>query len=537
MRAILTILILIAAVYSLPAQCPDPAVVSDRNTGEIADTCLCRYLEKFSGDQVNVSLKKWAHNNSLGNAALVNCYRSTLRSNASAWQEILKIWEKSNGTPFDVFMKLVNSGKPEQADLIFTIFEGEGRLDAHDLLRWAKIKSVIGDFRRIPGLFCRFIRSEPRITSIALNQFSGLLGDMPLSAADSAIQQFLDCGLAGPEADTATIASWAADACSRLGLYEREVEILKSSRLPSLREELLDAAKKRFIRRNYKDAIEAAREFYRGNDDKEDLRAAATIIYQSFRELGHADSALLWFERSGLKTEASNAEAVVLYQNAGDFSKASGLIDSLSRSIVRDTLLIRQYLFTGEREKAAKSVQSSKFLTKSEKLNVLWEIRTLLFSGKIKEFNEYLNKTKIVPSWNFAGELLSYKYRMQRFGKSETALDTWAEIEYNIYIGKPERASSLLSEAKVPMDLKGHLVLRLAEALIEKGHNSASLKLLAGWDESGAAPELLYYKGEALMRTGEIDSARAIMNRIVLQHPDDVFSGKARIFLSGLDWK
>jgi tetratricopeptide (TPR) repeat protein len=523
--------ILSAAAWSRAADKNESACLPG---SEPADTCLCRLLEGVSSsDSVMTFLKRWSEKKHLSNAALVNCYKSKLRSHARHWQEIIRIWEKSNGTPYEVFVALVNSGRQEEADRIFTVFESEGKLDSHDLLRWAKVKSVIGDFKRIPGLVCRFIDAEPRLTSVALNQFNGFLDEMSPSAADSAIKGFLSCGLAKPGSDSATIISWTADACSRLGFYDLEIEILSLSRLPSIQEKLLDAAKNRFSRRKYREAIKAAKKFYEIKPNKE----AATIIYRSFRETGADDSAITWIERTGYRTDNSITEAVILYQNAGQFNKASALIDSLPRSLGRDTLILRQYLFTGEREKAADAVKSSTFLNKSEKLTVLWKIRTLLFSRRMDEFLEYLKKVKIVPSWDNAGELLSYKYRMQRLAKSTVALDTWAEIEYNIYIGKPQQATGVLAEAKVSDDLKGHLILHLAGALIDRGENRAALSLLSTWKESKPTPEFLYCKGEALFRTGETDSAMGIMKRIVMEFPGDIFSGKARIFLSEINSK
>ena len=109
------------------------------------------------------------------------------------------------------------------------------------------------------------------------------------------------------------------------------------------------------------------------------------------------------------------------------------------------------------------------------------------------EFLEYLKKVKIVPSWDNAGELLSYKYRMQRLAKSTVALDTWAEIEYNIYIGKPQQATGVLAEAKVSDDLKGHLILHLAGALIDRGENRAALSLLSTLERVQTYSEFLYY--------------------------------------------
>ena len=510
---------------------------------EIDESCLGPVLSKLisrkhNWDSLAIFVRIWSQRNGFSNQALFSCYREGLSGHRKVWDAIVSSWELTNGLAQDVFAGLVNSGKPVVADSLFTIFEAEGKLDVHDFLRWAKVKSITGDFRRIPGLYCRVLSNERRLASIALSQFANILDDVPTGSADSILQSFYRCSLGRNGADTVMICAWLANTYSRLGLYERELEVLGSLQdIPVVKERLLVTARSHFTIKQYEQAIAAARLVYRGAGNDKLKIQAATIIYQSFIEQGKNDSALIWVELAGFKSEMAKLEAVVLYQNAGSLKRAQSLIDSLGRSLARDSLTVRQLLFKGETGKAVQAVSDATFLPKSERHNVLWKCRAYLFDKKTSDMSEFLKSVKIQPSWEQSEELLSYKYYLQRFANSFVALDVWAEIEYNIYIGNFESTINLLTANAVPSQLKWYLVLRAAKVLIEKGMSAPAIKLLACCSDTRVSAEFLYYKAEALYRESDIDSALSIMKNVVLNSPPGVFSEKARLFLSDIELK
>ena len=494
---------------------------------------------KIPEDSLTRLITTWSEKEVLSTAVLISCYNDSVYKKPKLWRTLISEWEKSNGSPYDVFTDLVRSGKPRIADTLFLIFDKEGKLDAHDVMRWAKIKGLVEEYNMVAGLYCRVLRAEPSLTPIALSQFMQVLGEMPPECADSVLNQFYRCGIEIPDADTVSLRIWIADAFSRLGLYKQEIAVLSGvpNLPPKTVERLIDAARRHFSKRRFDQAIAASRVVYQ-RVGKGDFRSVvATILYQSYMEQGNRDSALVWLERADMTSERVRSEAVALYQSAGNLQKAGELIDSLSRSLVKDTLQIRQELFSGNFTNAAALVQSANSMKRSQQSVTVWNVRTLLFAGKLKEVAEILGTARIEPSWEYAGELLSCKYWLQKLGSSPEALATWAQIEYNIYVGKPDHSAELISKSTISSDLKWRLELRAAKGLIQGGRFDQASTLLSRGNENEVSPEYLYFKAEALHGKGVTDSAQVILEKIVLHHPKDVFSGKARIFLSNIGMK
>jgi hypothetical protein len=161
----------------------------------------------------------------------------------------------------------------------------------------------------------------------------------------------------------------------------------------------------------------------------------------------------------------------------------------------------------------------------------LWTSRCALFSGRSQELGALLDSAVFSPSWEGAGELLAMQYRYQQLGEDAQAITDWGRIEHALYCGQPLAALRFFSpSAYLP---RGATVLRLLliEALLAADHLSQAAQLTAAIDAQQAQPRELFAVAEVLIRQGALEQARPLLERLILNHPHDIFSSKARVVL------
>ncbi len=492
-------------------------------------------------DSVTLFVKKWTEQHKTSTSLLFTSYRSDLiYSRKPIWALIVSDWEKDNQTLYSEIDNLVKRGQYVSADTLYSIFDAEGKLDAQDCLKWANIKSLLGDHSKNAMLYCKAIQKEPMLSVFAFHQLGRELKESDLGIAEKVLEQFSKCAIESPGSDTLSIYSWLADIYAELGFYNQELAALElmSASGGAIAARALETAQKRYSLHKYKEAVEAARMSYQNTDRFSIRSVAAAICYQSFLKVGQIDSASGWLRRMELGSDKNRTEAITFYQNYGDFSNAALLIDSLSVSVAKDSLIIRQFILQGDIQKAFKYFQRPELkIHKDQKNASLWKARMLLFCGKYEDFAAFLDTLEVAPFWECAGELLSYQYWIRRFGNSSEALAAWAEIEYNLYCGSFHKISQVLNHYRTEDQLRSQLVLYAGKSFVNRGRYKEALMLLESDTLQEENPELLYYKAEALYHCGDQTSARSILNRIILEYSADLYSDKARVFINehGLD--
>jgi hypothetical protein len=523
----------------------------------ISEQCLCSALASIdmSDDESTIKnfisiLEQWAKTNTLGHQILFAGYKNEpIHRNRSIWQAVLTLWEKSNPSPYAAVVSLINSGAPSNADTLLRILDSEGKIDIPELLRWAKIKVVIHDYTLIPALYCRIISKKPqnqrdstsllRAQSVALDQFSSQIDEIRGETADQLLQQFKKCSLEMLDADSSLIRSWLAQVYSRLGLFDRALEtltsIVPSNNAATLSADLSDIARERYLYQHYIPALGAAKASYSRAKDVEILADAAAIIYQSFLALGLQDSALVWIKKANLTTESRIIDAIVLYQNSAQALQAQTLIDKLGPSLTKDTLQIRAYIMNNQIDRALPGLNRSVFLKRSAPDMLLWKIRILIFTNKISDVAAILDSNSIPIGNESATELLRYKYWLERLQDCRDALEVWSTIEYNNFKGKLEKNGFLSQNEKIDQKCQWRLALMVARIFYEKKKLSASIEVLNSCNESHVSADFLYFKALYLYESGKFDSAKVLLQRIVLDHTDEIYSGKARLQLTKME--
>ncbi len=514
------------------------------NCDQIDSNCFFSVLQplveqkgkKGLQDSLTLFVKRWTEQHKTGSSLLFLCYRSEfIYSRKPVWALIVSDWEKDNETLYSEIDNLVKRGFHARADTLYSIFDAEGKLGSQDWLKWAKIKGLVGDYSKIAMLYCKAIHKEPMLSVFAFHQLGRELKDSDSVTAEKVLEQFSRCGIESPGSDSVSIYSWLADIYAELGFYQHELGALNlmSSSGAAIAARALETARRRYALHKYREAIEAAIMSYQSTDRFSVRSMAASICYQSFMKMGEIDSAAGWLKRMELGSDKNRIEAVTFYQNWGEFSNAAPLIDSLSLSVARDSLTLRQFILQGNIQKAFAYFNRSELkIHKDQKNASLWKARMLLFSDKFKDFTAFLDTLEVAPFWECARELILYQYWVERLRNSSESLAAWASIEYNLYCGSFNKISQTLNHNRAGDQLWHQLVLYAGKSCINRGRYKEALMLLELDTLKEKSPEFLYSKAEALYHCGDAVSARSVLNRIILEYPADLHSDKARVFIN-----
>lgn len=443
------------------------------------------------------------------------------------------LWEKRNGYHNEVAGKLAESGAYGKADTLFMLFDKAGRLDSYDLLQWAHIQEVLGAVKDACSLYCRICVNNSQLAPVIFNQLTSIVSDASSDTVRQLIDSFCRCYLLSKNADTAMIRNWCADNYGRAGLYDDQIRVIVALDFPHWpsAQKLLDVARERFSKKHYSQTALPANLAYVRLAKPELKSIAAALLYQSYLETGKKDSALYWLEKADLHSDSRKADAAVLYQSTGHLQKSREIIESLSPSVVRDTLLIRQYLFSDDPANAlAVVLHRGAVWDRSEREAALWKARTLLYSANKDELTAMFDSINIQPSWDSAEELLRIRYLLQRFG-DENMFKLWAKIEYDLFIGRTQHAAQLIAGKFADATTGSILALRVAKVFIENGDAKGALSVLSYYDNENSA-EYMYYNAESLFLSGDSERSFRTLQKLLLNYPGDIFSSKARILIS-----
>ncbi|KMQ52578.1 hypothetical protein CHISP_0347 [Chitinispirillum alkaliphilum] len=456
-----------------------------------------------------------------------------LRNDSTLWTSVVSLWEKNSEPPFDIVSGYLNRRRFRQADTLFSILDKAGRLNADDLMRWGRVKGVLEHFNEASGLYCRIINSEPRLSYTALSQMARYMDDAEKESVSEALDHLLGCVLSDPGADTVLVRNWIADYCMRKGYFHKELEItlaLETSSSP-VAHRLWRSAQDHFGAKRYSLAVKSGTEAYQRLQSDSVRAAVAAVMYQSYINLSENDSALGWLKLADLSREEHTVQAAALYQYTGHLQNALELIGNLEPSFTRDTLLLRQYLFKGEVERASGMAKNlSVDWRRNARDGALWEARVALFQANIADASELFDSIPFFSLWNNMKEVLNSKYWLRQLRNSENALHTWALMQYDFFLGDLDGASLLLGESSLPSEFRQMLLTQLVKRYLEAGEPQKALSAI----RDGAKPdvaELLYYKARAMKKSGDLESAETVLQNILLQFPMDIYSQKARVML------
>lgn len=461
---------------------------------------------------------------------------SGLAGDTTARLEIVGIWERYNGSFREKLAAYQDRGMYPAADSLCETLHGLGALDVYDLLRWTRVKGVLNDHAGAARVFCRIAAREPNLVRSVRSQLVHQLAEVEPEEQRAVLTRFSRCRLAGGGVDSAAHLQWLAIACGRFGLYREEVDALIAMDAEEhlVGRRLLAVAEGRFRHRLYDRVTRPAAEAFARLERPGERTRAAVLAYQAYMQRERIDSALVWFDRAGLRDPRSRADAAVLYQLAGLTGKADSVLALIPPSPARDTLAIRQHIFVGKRERAREFADSLRMVSHwrgREEEMALWRLRTAVFAGEIVEAKLILDSTEISPSRPYAREVLDYRYGLKRLGPNPSAFAFWGELESAAYTGDLDSAAARADLSPFSAETRRFLAATLARKLLGERAPETALRVLDQVPEEELTPRLKYHRAEALFLVGRIDRARSILEDLIVNDPGDIYSSKARIYL------
>lgn len=454
--------------------------------------------------------------------------------------DIIKLGKSNNGSIRKNLVQLEERGLYAEADSLYNDLFLLSLYDVYDLLKWTKIKGILGDYNGAAKIYCEVSQFRKNFISIAQNQFARLLAESDSSDIQrSALEIYKKCYLSKPNSDTLSLSNWLSRTYARFKLFSEEdnaiVELDNNAKSKGKR--LLRAAQRRFSNRFFTEAIPPALKSWKYLSTEPQRQRCAIILYQSYSNIGKADSAIVWLEKVKLTNDLSKTDAVVLYQLTGLFKKSYCIINTLKESINRDTLTIRQFLFERKFENACSFVTKctkAKHWRQARIDNFLWKIRTSVFSGVLEDATLYLDSINSIgssPSWRYASEILVYRMAIQRLGIHPTAFAYWGKLRYFAYIKTPQYMIAGFNKEKWPLTILEYFTITLTQALIKNELYEKAQYVLDLVLELNESQQLNYFRALASFNMGYIEKAKKLFENIILFDPDDVFAHKARIYL------
>jgi hypothetical protein len=494
-------------------------------SGEAALGMLRRYLQDRGG-----------LDRSLLSAAARICQPTPA---SKEWPPLLALWEKRNGRLQESVAALREAARLPEADSLYMVFNATGRLDALDLLNWAEVRGVLGQYSGAAAALCQATRREPRLVTLVQSQLVHLLSDSDTDAVRAALGAYRDCAMSAPGTDTLALGRWLAAVYGRFGLLddERSALVEIAGKKSDVRRQLLELSFSHLAQRHCRQAIAAALPVVRQVPGDNLSELASTVLYQAYDCAGVRDSAVIWLDRARPSAPETRVNATVLYQRAGMRGKADSVLSLLPDGLSKDTLRLRQFLLSGRPDSASSSLSSMKtrpWWRASDQTAQLWSVRTALFGGAFGSLQAALDSLRFEPSWAYAAEMIACRYYTERLKSDPAALADWACLEYALYRGGGKEGVGCLHPQASATSTGQIVALRLIRALLDEHEIALASRLASQLDTVKTVPEQTYYCAEILAAQGELNQARKLLEGLIGAQQRDVFSTKARILLSRL---
>jgi hypothetical protein len=129
--------------------------------------------------------------------------------------------------------------------------------------------------------------------------------------------------------------------------------------------------------------------------------------------------------------------------------------------------------------------------------------------------------------------VLAFRYKLEVLRDSPDALRDFGAVEYALWLGKPKKAAAVPLSAFAP-GARRMLACDIIASLLELDLVDDAAKVLSQLGASETSPELEYFRGDILIRQGDSGRGGAVLEKLVLSSPGDVFAIRAKQLLSRL---
>jgi thioredoxin-like negative regulator of GroEL len=136
-----------------------------------------------------------------------------------------------------------------------------------------------------------------------------------------------------------------------------------------------------------------------------------------------------------------------------------------------------------------------------------------------------------VPGAPGAHELLEYQYAARRLAPHASALRTWGMLRHARFAGRQARAVDRLDLQGMAPAAQQLLLETAVSSLLESDDFHRAGALIEEVAPENRSPKMRYHLAEALLRAGRMDEGRALLQELVNESSDAVYSARARMYL------
>jgi tetratricopeptide (TPR) repeat protein len=450
--------------------------------------------------------------------------------------DLVTLWTKTHGKPRDRLVELEKRAAYMEMDSLYSMLSRAGNLDAYELVKWGRLLGILKKYDDAARIYCEAGAREPSLTQMLRAQLLRMLSEADAPQRAEILNSYYTCSIQESGTDIPGLLRWITTVYGNFGLYSDEVAGISTAFSDPVRSarELFELAKRRFSRRLFKETIEPAIAAHAILRTEQEQNECAALLYLSYLETGKTDSAIIWFKKGKLTDPESMKRAAVLYQAAGLFVQADSLIGMMAPSITRDTLSLRQLIFTG-RISDARHMATERTKLKHWRGSAgdasLWKIRTAVYTGDLAGTIDCIDSARFDMAWQGAREVLGQRYAAHIFKTDPDTYNLWGKLMRALYTGHPETMPDTVVAAQARGAVRELIYAALAEALAAERRYDLVYSLISTMPATEASPRLLYFYSESCIMQGKTVQAQQMLEKLILEYPLDVFSGKARIYL------
>lgn len=430
---------------------------------------------------------------------------------------------------------LSSTGQQSSLDSLFTAYDKANRLEPFDYLQWAQLKNILTAYSAMGDCYCTAALRMPQLAELVKRSLAGHLRDASRDTVRVVISNVVNCLASPGNTDTIPLRLWAYETYASHELYPEAIQVLLrfSSPLKPAGRELSALSRTLFVRQIYATALAPAISAYAMLSGTEQSECAA-LICQIYTKLGHNDSALVWIKKASLSRGENRIAAISLYQQTSLMSSSDSLIKLLPPSIAADTLIIRQHWFTGDTlsaRKYAATLMQHLWWRGSLQLALLWQVRSMLYSGNTSAAGMLLDSVAINPAAAGAAELLDCKYTLLRLSQDPAAASMYGSILYALFLQHPEQALLLLKSGGSAVATINYVAATMVRNPLILKNSALFDSVIAACNTNDLSAELIFFSVRQALERGNRAAAVALYKQLMQRYPHDVFSQKARLLM------
>ncbi len=421
------------------------------------------------------------------------------------------------------------------ADSLLQVLSWAGMLQRPQYLHWIRTLILQSRWDKAAAVACNATVNDPAFGATLRSHLVHTAREVSRDTLGILLSDYTAC-MARNDALTDTIMEWASSVYDRYRLHEKKVEFyLRIDGCRGLRQrECLRSAEWCFERGSPDVARKAAHAVYRSPADDSAQHAAAGLLLRFFLRSDDLDSVLRYIDAAQPLSRVEKAGVIVLYQRMRRFEKARGVINTLREGLMRDTAVLRQYLFADSVQHAAeygsRVLDSAWYWQREPLLRDVWKLRLAVFGAGMKRCLDLYDSLVPDPRHKAAGTLLYYGYVLKRMRSDSVLFGRWARLHYLLYTHRSRRARTYCDSVAGGNNEGAIMAVELARHFARQNkydHVIDVYHAFSHYDDPG----IVFYYAHALLQRGKTARGCSYFQKLLLRSAAGMYGAKAALVM------